>query len=405
MSSFLVRCALCILHCALSTVHYALSIVHSSSSVLRPSLSIVLLLGLTVTACGGDDATPTPPPPVVPTALVARPTATRPPAPATNASIPTAAPLSNANGLPPNTCPFTGLPLNGIDLAARRPLLVKLGNSAPERPQSGLAQADVVVEHLTEGAITRFAALFYCSDAAEIGPIRSARLIDLELVPMFGAIFAHVGGSQPVRAMIAASDIAEGDFDDYGRAPIFREITARKRPFNRYTSSREMYDLARQENLITGAPVPAFRFASAIPPGGSAAASVIVPYRKNVSDAVFTYDDAQALYLRSTGTTPQRDAASNQPLTAANVLILYTPHETTDIVEDSLGSRSIKITLTGAGKGILVRDGQEFNVTWSRSDSRTLWQFTGANGSPIALKPGKTWIEIVPPEIKVTVEE
>ncbi len=366
---------------------------------------LALCIFVALTACSSNVA-PTAPPPLAPgteRSPQRSPTApTRAPAQPTGATIPTITPSSNANTAPSNTCPFTGLPLNGVNLAARRPLLVKIGNSPPERPQAGLAQADIVVEHLTEGAITRYAAIFYCSDANEIGPIRSARLIDLELVPMFGAIFAHVGGSEPVRAMIAASEIAQADFDDYGRAPIFREITERKRPFNRYTSTQEMYDLAVKKNLITGATVPAFNFNAAIPSGGRAATTVTVPYRKNLSDAIFQYDAQRKVYVRSIGTTPHLDAASNQALTAVNVLVLYAPHETTDIVEDSLGSRSIKITLTGSGNATLVRDGQAFDVTWMRSDAKALFSFTDASGKTLAFKPGNIWIEVVPPQMQVT---
>jgi hypothetical protein len=300
-----------------------------------------------------------------------------------------------------NRCPFTGMPLNGADLAERRPLLIKLGNSPPERPQSGLAQADVVVEHLTEGAITRFSAIFYCSDAADIGPIRSARLIDLELVPMFGAIFAHVGGSEPVRQMIAQSEVGQADLDDYGRAPIFREIASRKRPFNRYTSTAELWTLARDKGWVDDAPVPAFSFAAEAPPGGRIAQSVTIPYRPNLSDAFFTYDSATRLYRRSTGTTPQLDAATNQILTTSNIVVLYAPHETTTIVEDSLGSRSIKIILTGTGKAVILRDGQAYTVTWTRSDPHALWQFTDAAGQTVPFQPGNTWIEVVPLEMQV----
>jgi hypothetical protein len=366
--------------------------------------ALVLLLAGIVIACSSNVA-PTAPPPLAPTTV--RPTnaaATRVPAAPTSATIATITPSSSANTAPPNTCPFTGMPLNDVNLATRRPLLVKLGNSPPERPQSGLAQADIVVEHLTEGAITRFAALFYCSSAADIGPIRSARLIDLELVPMFGAIFAHVGGSEPVRQMIKESEISQADFDDYGRAPIFREITERKRPFNRYTTLEEMYALAAKENIITGAAVPALQFSADIPIGGRVADKVTVPYRKNLSDAVFTYDVARNLYQRSTGTTPHLDPVSNQPLVATNVLVLYAPHETTNIVEDSLGSRSIKITLTGTGKATLLRDGEAFDLTWTRSDPKTLLQFTDASGKLIAFKPGNIWVEVVPTEMQVIVE-
>ncbi len=374
------------------------------------ALSIVVAL----TACGDNNVAPTAPPPLAPTTRATSVSATRAPAQPTNATIPTIPPSRKTNNAQTNVCPFTGLPLSpsalsaqgeaGVNLAARRPLLIKIGNSPPERPQAGLAQADIVVEHLTEGAITRYAALFYCNDANEIGPIRSARLIDLELVPMFGAIFAHVGGSEPVRQMIAASEIAQADFDDYGRAPIFREITERKRPFNRYTSTQEMYALAAQKNLLTGAQIASLNFNAAVPSGGRAANQATIPYRKNLSDAIFVYDAQRQVYVRSIGASPHLDAVSKQPLTAANVLVLHATHETTDIIEDSLGSRSIKITLTGSGKATLLRDGQAFDVTWTRNDPHTFFELTTANGAPIAFKPGNIWIQVAPPEMQVTIQ-
>lgn len=370
--------------------------------------AFLLLASVLLSGCGSDNVEPTAPPPLAPTtAPIPAPTVVstiNASTAATSNVSPTRAATTVANAVGPNTCPFTGLPLNQIDLAARRPLLIKLGNSPPERPQSGLDKADIVVEHLTEGAITRFSAVFYCSDAAAIGPIRSARLIDLELVPMFGAIFAHVGGSEPVRQMIAASGIGQADFDDYGRAPIFREISERKRPFNRYTGTPEMYALAAKQNLITGAPLTAMRFEPMQPAGGVPAATITVPYRKNLSDAEFTYDAMRGAYVRGTAASPQLDAVSNQALTASNVLVLYAPHETTNIVEDSLGSRSIQITLTGTGKATLLREGQAFDLTWSRTDPNSFFQFTTAKGNPIGFKPGNIWIEVVPTEMQVAIE-
>jgi hypothetical protein len=279
--------------------------------------------------------------------------------------------------------------------------LIKIGNSPPERPQSGLAQADVVVEHLTEGAITRFSAVYYCSDAADIGPIRSARLIDLELVPMFNAIFAHVGGSEPVRQMIAASEVEQSDLDDYGRAPIFREVAGRKRPFNRYTSTKDLWDLARTQGWIPGSGVQSFNFSAATPAGGRAVNSFTIPYRANLSDVTYTYNASVGGYLRGFGTAPHFDATTGKQLVATNVIILWATHTTTDIIEDSLNSHSIQITTTGSGKAQIFRDGQAFDATWTRGDTHSIFQFTNASGQSLALKLGTTWFEVVPPEMQV----
>jgi hypothetical protein len=290
-----------------------------------------------------------------------------------------------------------------MNLAERRPILVKLGNSSPERPQSGLDAADVVIEHLTEGGITRFAAVYYCRDSGEIGPIRSARLIDLELVPMFDAIFAHVGGSAPVRELIAASPVAASDLDDYGREPIFREVETRKRPFNRYSTTRELYDLARDNGWLPGRTPAGLAFTSSVPAGGRPAMSVEIPYSR-LAAVSYAYEPAAGVYRRAMGGSPHVEATSNQPLTAANVVIIHAIHETTNIEEDSLGSKSIRIKLDTSGKALALRDGQTFDLTWSRPGATSVLEFRTAGGEIFAMKPGTVWMQVVPPDMQVKLQ-
>jgi len=115
---------------------------------------------------------------------------------ATATLAPTATPATDS--IP---CPFTDLPVSHTVLATRRPILVQIGNSSPERPQFGLMQADLVFETIAEGGITRFSAIYLCQDASEIAGVRSGRLIDLQLVPMLNAIFVHVGASEQVQKL------------------------------------------------------------------------------------------------------------------------------------------------------------------------------------------------------------
>ena len=94
--------------------------------------------------------------------------------------------------------------------------------------------------------------------------------------------------------------------------------------------------------------------------------------------------------------TPARQLAFD------NVIVQVVPHEATNIVEDSLGSTSIRLNLFGSGPAIVFRDGQAFPATW-RSDSRgDTPHFIGANGAEIPLKPGQSWISVVPPTYTIT---
>ncbi|MBC7812358.1 MAG: DUF3048 domain-containing protein, partial [Burkholderiales bacterium] len=89
---------------------------------------------------------------------------------------------------------------------ARRNLIVKVSNWPPiVRPQSGLNSADVVYEYEVEGGVTRFAAIFRNNAPPHVGPVRSARLLDLELVVMYQALLGYSGTSEPIQQLILAA--------------------------------------------------------------------------------------------------------------------------------------------------------------------------------------------------------
>ena len=109
-------------------------------------------------------------------------------------------------------CPLTGLPAPGGAVPQRPAMAVKIDNYPAGRPQSGLDKADIVFEEPVEGGITRYAAVFQCQDVALVGPVRSARNIDIGILGQLGnPLLAHVGGINPVLANINASPIVNVD--------------------------------------------------------------------------------------------------------------------------------------------------------------------------------------------------
>ena len=107
-----------------------------------------------------------------------------------------------------NRNPFTGEEVSDPGILNRRPIAVKISNSPPRwvRPQSGLGEADLVFEHVTEGLITRFTAIIYGNTPEKLGPIRSARLIDLDIPVMYDAALAYSGSSIGVSRKLFASE-------------------------------------------------------------------------------------------------------------------------------------------------------------------------------------------------------
>ena len=101
--------------------------------------------------------------------------------------------------------PLTGLQVKRPANLQRNPVIAKVSNAPAEvRPQAGLAAADLVFEHYAEGGLTRFSAVFYGQRPTRVGSIRSARLIDLELLPMLGGLLAWSGASNGVLALLNA---------------------------------------------------------------------------------------------------------------------------------------------------------------------------------------------------------
>lgn len=311
--------------------------------------------------------------------------------------------------LPPNavTCPFTGLPVAPERLQTLRPILAQIGNSSPERPQFGLMQADLVFESLTEGGITRFSAIYLCQDAQDIAGIRSGRLINLQLVPMFDAIFVHVGASRPVQNLFEKDDrIRASSLDHFRNHPGFtRDPVRRRPPFEVFASTESLYEAARQRNIpMPGNPPPQLNFGEAAPGGGQAIASITIQHH-NSYWVRWKWNDADKVWERYISNsvsgdvdTPHADAATGRTLTARNVVIVRAPHVQTEFIEDSLGSRSQDVTLIGSGEVVFLRDGQLFSGAWKRDNNPDWFTLTLADGSAYPFAPGNTFIHFYPLE-------
>jgi hypothetical protein len=382
---------------SLFTFHFLLLAACSSP---RPTLSVPPTLGPTVIV--EDFSTPeqtTLEPPVAAPISGA--------ADATAPLAPTATPASDAVA-----CPFTGLPISASALAQRRPILVQLGNSNPERPQVGLAQADLVFETLAEGGITRFSAIYLCQEAAEIAGVRSGRLIDLQLVPMLRAIFMHVGASAPVQAMFEADPLIGPNSLDYFRNhPGYVQHPERRRaPFDVFTSTDAAWAAARAQGIaVPGDPPPTLNVSAASLNGGTPIASITIQHHSSYW-VRWKWNDAESVWERfiTNDTNPNGDAAhveatTGRTLTAKNIIIIRATHRQTDIIEDSGGSRSVEVELIGSGEAVFLRDGQMYAGTWSRAAKTDWFRLTLADGTPFAFTPGNSYIHFFQPDKPVDV--
>jgi hypothetical protein len=313
---------------------------------------------------------------------------------------PTNTPAPTATPRPAIHSPLTGLPVAGLGDVTRRPMLVKIGNSGAERPQSGLSQADVVYESVTEGGITRYAAAFQSREAATIGPVRSARLSDLQVAPEFGAVLAHVGASSPIMAMLRGGSVL--DLDQFFYQQYYQRTKDREPPYNVYTSAATLRAGAEDRGYSLTIPQLApYAFGTEAPDGGLAG-TIDFDFAPE-TPAQYVYDATQHAYHQIEYGTPTTDAVTGQPVPISNLIVQFAPVHITNIVEDKNGSHSLDYDLVGSGKALVFRDGVEAQGTWTRKSLASRTTFLDAAGKPISFAPGAVWIALVRPGIPVTV--
>ena len=338
------------------------------------------------------------------TATIAAATATSAPT-ATATATATATPVSllRPEDFGENRNPLTGELVDDPDVLQRRPIAVKISNYPPKyvRPQSGLGQADLVFEHLTEGAITRFTAVFYDTMPEDVGPIRSGRLIDLEIPAMYDAAFAYSGSSIGV-----SYKLSEVDF----RARILRTNvpgyyrTGEDKPFEHtlYGDPAAWWEVLeeRGENRAAQLAAPGMVFAEAPPEGGEAAEHININYQDSVI-VDWEYDEDSGRYWRWADGEEHVDQNTGEQISAANVVVVFATHKTDyTICETQVGDAclaySVEIQIMGQGDALVFRDGRQYEATWRREERHDMLTFYDAAGDPLPLQIGNTWFQMVP---------
>jgi hypothetical protein len=393
---------------------------------LRRCLSAgAVALSLILAACGSS-ATPTLPPVAVtvyrtgtplPTSAQALATpsasvATALPASATPALLATTIPVYGPDSYPDHVNPFTGQVVDPQQVA-RRPVAVKISNFPYSvRPQSGLALADLVFEHSAEAGLTRFTAIFLQNDAAKVGSIRSARYIDTELAPMFGALLVTSGSSLGTMAHLRENPWFWGanvwrlisEETSYRCPPLCRETPDDANTLFANTEALRAATNAQGGNQKPSEPISGFTFSDQTPPGGTAVTTVQVDM-SSAAHVEWRYDAGLGRYTRwqekdlSGELAPHTDAVTDQIISAANVVILQASHVNNFVPEDFRdgGNCGQEIQLWTAGPANIFREGQWFEGRWHR-DASTNWKLrleTGDGTQAIHLKPGNTWFEVV----------
>jgi Protein of unknown function (DUF3048) N-terminal domain/Protein of unknown function (DUF3048) C-terminal domain len=284
--------------------------------------------------------------------------------------------------------PLTGLPLGDPALLTRVALVVKISNDPKARPQTGLNDPDIIFEAWGAGP-TRFATIWHSRDLDFVGPIRSCREQDVNLVGSFNrAVFACSGGNPGNIALLRNSDLL---LVTEGHGPGWELDAHKSRPHKTHANTALLRSNAGPDR--TG---PAQQFHYRAVGEAAVAGNPMSGFDLRIQDVYlqWRYDAATGKYLRSQGSktsnadTPHLLADKSQ-VSTENVIITFLDYD-----HSHNDGRVPDGNTIGTNPALVFTGGQMVGATWTRDDRLNPFAFTDAAGAPVLLTPGRTFIEL-----------
>ncbi|WP_433323997.1 DUF3048 domain-containing protein [Spirillospora sp. CA-294931] len=278
-------------------------------------------------------------------------------------------------------------PFTGGKTGLRNPVLaVKIENTRPAMPQHGVSAADLVYVEQVEGGETRLMAVYSSKLPKQVGPVRSARISDLHILPQFGKpAFAFSGVQSKMKKYIRRAPVYDISQDNAGSA-YFRQ-GPKVMPYNLYANPKT---LLKKAPKAEGPRDIGFRFGPA-PEGGRPTKSFTA--RWPTATMGFTWS-AKAKRWLSTHGGRTNTAAEGGVLGGRTVIIQYAKTERSKF-HDFLRNYTPLIHTTGTGRAIVLRDGKAYDTKWSRPAENQGTTFTTADGKPMTFAPGQVWVVLV----------
>ena len=278
---------------------------------------------------------------------------------------------------------------NGLPGSNNQILAVKIDDSTPAHPQIGVEDADLVYVEQVEGGITRLAAIYTSKLPPLIGPIRSARISDLEILSQFGRVgFAYSGAQSKMRPVIAAANL-ENLSAERNPPSIYGKDPNRPGPVDMILKPDLLLERANANPKIrieTAATSPFF-FGEQ-PAAVAITSSVKVKWPSARYE--FRWDIESSKWLIYFNDKPKL-AASGLHL-YADTAIIQIVSITPSIYGDKFGEITPFSKTTGSGKAVLLRDGFAYPVDWQRNLESEVTSWRSADGKDVKFKAGKIWI-------------
>lgn len=291
-------------------------------------------------------------------------------------------------------------PLTGIEVdeeSMHHPAVsVKIENSPEARPTRGLEHADLVWEEVVEGGITRFVATYHSALPDAVEPVRSVRPMDAAIVAPLKGILAYTGGRRPFIDQVNRAS-TQSVIMDYGHAGFSRN-PSRLAPHNVIGRLEVFLSQEREEPELSSPPPAQFAYAQENDEASAATngrdAGTLRVRLSNQQTSNWYWHAENRTYQRSEGAAAST-SVSGARHSAHNVVVLHVDVVMTRYT-DASGAHVPDTKLVGSGEGLIAADGKAVQVRWKKPDLHAPIELTLENGDPATLRPGSTWIELVP---------
>ena len=360
---------------------------------------LVAIVAIVILAMGGGDEDPAAevaPPPTT-TGAGAAPTVTIPDDDTTSDNAPVAGIDDGASSAPPVTRnPLTGVTLDAA--SSDRVVAVKVDNSTEAGPPIGIQDAELIIETPVEGGLTRLTAMFFENEPQVVGPVRSVRPVDADLMAPWKPFLVSTGGQSFVNRELVAAGV---ELLEEGTEGVFFQQIERRQPYHLVAT----IPLVVSEAGEGAPPVEVLPFGDT-PLGGSTAASVQIPF-SGVAEVEWRYESGDDTYVRRVNgddyqVFPQYDA----DLTgfATDTVIVMMAAQRSAGYTDPAGADVPTFDVIGFGDLMVFHGGEVMTGQWLRSAQSDGWVFLDDTGAQFTVPAGKVWLEIVPRFVDVAIQ-
>ncbi|MEI9907923.1 MAG: DUF3048 domain-containing protein [Actinomycetota bacterium] len=271
-----------------------------------------------------------------------------------------------------------------------RVLAVKIDDTFQAQPQIGIGDADVVYIEQVEAGLTRLLAIFSSTYPESIGPVRSARISDIDLLAQYGHVaFTYSGAQTKMLPVIRAANVQDLGAERES-SQIYPRDPARNGPVDMLLKAQILMNRLTEQNVsIATSKNMGWNFGDA-PASGNPTAAVSMFWPSNTYYASWSTKESRWLLFER----GLPDMASDGKQLGPTTLVIQNVSITNSIYHDKFGGITPLSATVGAGTGYILRDGLRYAANWSRATAADGTTWTRPDGTPILFAPGQIWIAL-----------